>query len=75
LTENAYFAGGINAATSTANTFSSFEMYIPNYADSSQMQPASGLMCQENNGTTAFINATATLYNLDTAVSSLIYFS
>jgi hypothetical protein len=74
IDREAYFAGEINAATSTANTFSSFEMYIPNYADSSQMQTARGFLCQENNGNTAFINATATLYNLTTAVSSIFVF-
>jgi hypothetical protein len=62
--------GVINGSTDTANTFSSTEIYIPNYAGS-QYKSASVETTPENNGTTAYMNMIAYLVSTTAAISSL----
>jgi len=62
--------GGNQQATATANTFSSGELYIPNYR-SSNYKSASGDGVGENNATTAFAMMTANLYPSTSAITSI----
>ena len=57
-------------SASTANTFSSFEMYFPNYTSTSN-RPLSGFGVNENNTTTAYMVAQAGLYRGTSAISSI----
>ena len=63
-------AQGANAVDSTSNTFSSGEIYIPNYAGTAN-KPISGFTAQETNATTAFIAATAGLRSVTDAITSV----
>ncbi len=60
-----------DAASNTSNTFSSIEVYIPNYAGSSKKQ-ISAIGAQEQNGTSAYMDVTAQLFQDTTAISSLV---
>ena len=60
----------VNADTSTSNTFSSTEIYIPSYT-ASQNKPISVFSSQENNTTAAFLGVSANLFAGTTAISSL----
>jgi hypothetical protein len=62
--------GRIPISTDTSNTFGSSEIYIPSYT-ASQNRAISGINVTENNGTTAYINASAQLYRSTTAVTQL----
>ena len=62
----------VNTSGSTANTFTSGEVYIPSYT-SSQNKPLSVIHAQENNSTTAYIYATAALKSSTAVVSSIIF--
>lgn len=57
-------------ANATANTFSSSETYIPNYASAS-VHPVSSFGVGENNNTVAVMNVVASLWNSATAISSI----
>ena len=59
-----------NGSTTTADTFSSLEVYVPSYT-ASQNKPFSSFLSQENNLTAAFTAATAGLLS-DTAVINSI---
>ena len=61
---------GSNGSTSTANTFASFQLYIPNYT-SSVNKPAYFISVVENNSATGYINSTAQLYRNTSAISQL----
>ena len=62
-----------NAATSTSNTFSSAELYIPNYAGSTN-KPASFFQVFENNSaTTNLITVNANLLSSTTAITSITF--
>ena len=54
----------------TANTFNSFEAYIPNYA-SSNNKSVSIDQTTENNATLSYINATAILWSNSAAITSI----
>ena len=60
-----------NGATSTASTFSSTEIYIPNYT-SSNYKSLSIDSVQEDNTTTAYAQLWAGLWSNITAISSLV---
>lgn len=60
-----------NGASTTANTFSSGEIYIPNYAGSTS-KTASGSAVTENNATSAIVWQSAYLGS-DTAAITTIY--
>jgi hypothetical protein len=62
----------INAGTSTANTFSSGELYIPNYLASAN-KPASYFQVMEDNSSSALIFTIANLLSSTTAISSITF--
>ena len=66
----ARYVGTESASTSTANTFSNGEIYIPNYAGS-QYKSFSADDVSENNGTTAYATLNAGLWS-NTAVINQI---
>jgi hypothetical protein len=70
---NAYVAT-VNAANSTSNTFTSVEVYLPNYAGSTN-KSLSAISAQEANSSTAYIFATAGLWSQTAAVTSVEFYS
>lgn len=64
------FAGEVNLSTATSSTFASSTTDIPNYAGSTA-KPMSGDGVTENNGTTAYQDLLASLWNQTTAITSL----
>jgi hypothetical protein len=68
------FIGTMPAATSTADSFSSFEIYIPNYAGSTN-KSLSATAVQETNGTTAYMFAFAGLWSSTSAITQLTLYS
>jgi hypothetical protein len=65
-------SGLTNCATSTADTFTNAEMYIPSYLSSAN-KPISQITSMENNTTTAFIEAHAHLIGSSTAINSITF--
>jgi hypothetical protein len=63
-----FFLNVTAGSVSTANTFSSFEMYLPNYTSTSN-KPLSGFGADENNTTTAYLVGHAGLYRGTSAIS------
>ena len=59
------------AATSTANTFSNIQIYIPNYSSTTQHKAWSGDSVMENNATLSYQALISGLYSSNTAVSTL----
>lgn len=59
-----------NSTSSTASTFSSTDVYIPNYT-SSNNKSASADSVTENNGTTALAGLTAGLWSNTSAITSI----
>jgi hypothetical protein len=59
-----------NTNGTTASTFGSMEIYIPNYTGTSQ-KPISSVGMSETNGSSVFGGATAGLANITSAVTSL----
>jgi hypothetical protein len=64
--------GTINTADTTANTFTSIDMYIPNYTSSSNKSFTLDL-ASENNATTAYIEANAGLWSDNSAITSISF--
>ena len=64
-----YFGAG-NGATSTANTFSNIEAYIPNYRSSNQKSVSIDAV-GETNGTTIYMQLTAGLWANTAAITSI----
>ena len=62
----------IDADTSTSNTFSSTEYYIPSYT-ANQNKPMSNFSVQENNNATAFMNISANLLGSTAAINELYF--
>lgn len=60
----------VNGTSSTSNTFTSGEFYIPNYT-ASQSKPMSLIDVAETNATTANIMAEAALWQNTSAISSI----
>jgi hypothetical protein len=60
--------------TTTANTFSNSEIYIPNYAGSAS-KSITGTSVTENNGTASNIYVNAGLWSNGAAISSLSFVS
>ena len=60
----------VSGDSATANTFANTEIYIPNYAGSTQ-KSASADSVGETNATTIRMNLAAGLYNQTTAISSI----
>ena len=63
----------INASGYTANTFSSLEVYIPNYAGSTN-KSVSATGATETNATTSYIGAIAGLWSQTSAITRLTFF-
>jgi hypothetical protein len=61
----------IDAANNTASTFTSVEIYIPNYANSSYNKSLSIDYCFEQNGTTAYSGLVAGLWSSTAAITSI----
>jgi hypothetical protein len=64
------YAGEVNGATSTSNTFDNREIYIPSYL-ASQNKPFSVLSAMETNSTAAYMSATAGLWSNTAAITSI----
>jgi hypothetical protein len=62
----------INAGTSASNTFTSGELYFPNYLSSTN-KPVSYSAAMEDNSTTAYTDAIAQLLSSTTAISSITF--
>jgi len=71
-TNNIWMLDGTNAANATSNTFSSFEVYIPNYA-SSNYKSMSIDNVTENSGTFAQSGLTAGLWSNTAAITSITF--
>jgi hypothetical protein len=65
-----YFTFGLTSAQSTANSFGSAEIYIPNYTGSTN-KPMSGFQVMETNASTAFMAVTAGLTRITDAITSI----
>jgi len=65
--------GETNAATSTANTFSNQEIYIPSYT-ASQNKPMSGIGMQEDNTSAAYMLVSAGLWRDTAAITEINLF-
>jgi hypothetical protein len=63
--------GWCNAATSTSNTFSNSELYLPSYLVSQNKPTGNSSVFENNNATDNYINANAGLYRSTTAISSI----
>jgi len=73
--DNNNMAAGYNTgATATSDTFSSTEIYIPNYANTSN-KPMSIFTAQENNTTTAYIDVNAALHRVSSAITEVNFFT
>jgi hypothetical protein len=70
----AIFAGPINARTSTADTFSCFQHYLPNYTNSTFKKPSSSTTTKEGNNADFIVTGTAGLFDLTTPVSAIYLF-
>jgi hypothetical protein len=68
------YGASINANTSTASTFSSNSLYIPNYTGSTN-KSVSVEGVQETNGSQAFMNIIAGLWSNTAAITSISLFS
>lgn len=64
------YVGNINGPTSTANTFSSQEIYIPNYAITATKQ-VSAYSAQETFATTAYTDLMSIFQNATQAITSI----
>jgi hypothetical protein len=64
------YLGSGNGATSTANTFSNIEAYIPNYTSSNQKSVSIDAV-GETNGTEIYMQLTAGLWTGTAAITSI----
>ena len=69
-TTSTILAGDMNVSTTTASTFSSVSVSIPNYAGSTN-KSVSAESVEERNGTTAYITAIAGLWSNTAAITSV----
>lgn len=65
--------GETNGALSTANTFGSFELYIPNYASTTTFKSVSSDSVMEQNATTGISNLLGGLWSSNSAITSLTF--
>lgn len=65
-----FYGGVLPLGGATANTFSSNEIYIPNYAGSAK-KSASVTAVMENNATASFIDAVACLWDSTSAITQI----
>lgn len=69
-TSPARMAGGENGSTSTASSFSNLDIYIPNYAGSTN-KSASIDSVSENNATAAYMELVASLWSNTSAINQV----
>ena len=69
-TTSVILAGDVNVSTTTASTFSSASIYIPNYAGSTH-KSVTAESVEERNGTTAYVTAIAALWSNTAAITSV----
>jgi hypothetical protein len=74
FTETVYI-GELDASGSTASTFSSHEIYIPNYAGTTWNKAFSVDAVTEQNGTAAYATLLAGLWSQTSAITSLSFYS
>ena len=67
-----YYSGEINAATSTANTFGSADIYIPDYTGG-KYKNVSADTVSENNAAGAFATLTNGLWSDTAAITSIAF--
>jgi hypothetical protein len=67
------YIGILDTAGNTTSTFTSADVYIPNYA-SSNNKSISADVVSEQNGTTAWAYLTAALFSISSAITSLTFF-
>jgi hypothetical protein len=60
----------VTASSVTSNTFTSAELYIPNYTGSAN-KPLSSTFAYENNATTAYVGGVAGLWSNTSAITSI----
>jgi len=70
---NNQFAYGTNGASNTANTFSSYEVYIPNYTVAVN-KPFGSFGVVESNSANAYIITNAHLWRDNAAITSLLLY-
>jgi len=69
-TQSSNGVGSNQGNSATANTFSNFQIYIPNYAGANnKSSSADGV--SENNGTTAYATLTANLWSQTSAINQV----
>ena len=61
----------IDAATATSSTFNNQQIYIPNYAGSTQKSVSSDSVSENNSSTGNFLNLTAGLWNGTSAINQI----
>jgi hypothetical protein len=66
------FIGQLDTSANTSNTFTSAEIYIPNFS-SSNYKSFSADSTQEENGTTAYSNLVAGLWSNTAAITSISF--
>ena len=64
------YVGDSDGSADTANTFGSFEIYIPNYT-AAQNKPLSTFSARERNTTLGILNVTAGLWRNTSAIDSI----
>jgi hypothetical protein len=69
-TSPARYVGYLNASTSTASTFANTEIYIPNYAGSTN-KSFSIDYASENNATTSYAGLISNLWSTTSAITSI----
>jgi hypothetical protein len=70
FTDQPRMVGLVNGSSTTANTFTNFEVYIPNYT-SANYKSFSADIVSENNATTAYIEIQAGLWSNTAAITSI----
>jgi len=68
--DSGLYIGDVNGNSSTANSFSNFSIYIPNYT-SSDYKSVSSDGVQENNATEAYLRILAGLWSTGNAITSI----
>ena len=71
--QQSIYIAPVNTTNQTANTFSSLEMYIPNYAGSNQKSISIDHV-QENNAASAYSTLVAGLSTKTAAISSITFY-
>lgn len=61
----------LNASTSTANTFSNIEIYLPNYTSTTHNKCGNMFSAMETNGSVAYINSVALLRSATAAITTV----